>query len=47
MIGTLLVKFGTYKFVKNVSVILLEYLASKTENKLDDKIVAEVKKALD
>ena len=47
MLGTLLVKLGTYTFVKNTSLMLLAFLAEKTENKLDDKIIAEVKEALD
>lgn len=36
----------TEKFLKEIIVFLLEKLVSKTDNKLDDAIVAKVKEAL-
>lgn len=36
----------TEKFVKEMVVFLLEKLAAKSDNKIDDQIVAKVKEAL-
>lgn len=33
--------------IKKIVILLLEYLSKKTDNTLDDAIVAEVKKALE
>lgn len=46
MFANLLIKLLTQKFVINTSVHILEWAATKTDNKLDDKIVNEVKGAL-
>lgn len=37
----------TEAVMKKVAILLLEWLAAKSSNDLDDKIVAEVKKALE
>lgn len=42
----LLTKLLTQKFLTAVFLHIAEYLASKTDNKLDDKLVAEIKKSL-
>jgi hypothetical protein len=44
---SLLLSLATERFVKSVTVHLLEALAKKTDNSLDDKIVDSVKVALD
>lgn len=36
----------TEKFVKEIIVYLLEKLAARTDNKVDDEIIAKVKEAL-
>jgi len=43
---TILTKLGTYKFIVRVFLHVAEYLAKRTENKLDDKIIEELKEAL-
>lgn len=45
--GTLLTSLLTEKFLMRVAVILLDKLVKSTSNSLDDKLMAEVKKALD
>ena len=37
----------TEKFVKEIIVYLLEKLALKSDNKVDDEIVAKIKEAMD
>ncbi len=37
----------TEKFVKEIIIYLLEKLALKSDNKLDDEIVAKIKEAMD
>ena len=37
----------TEKFVKEIIIYLLEKLAKKSDNKVDDEIVAKIKKAMD
>ena len=37
----------TEKFVKEIIIYLLEKLALKSENKVDDEIVAKIKEAMD
>ena len=37
----------TEKFVKEIIIYLLEKLALKTDNKIDDEIVAKIKDAMD
>lgn len=44
---TLLLSLLTEKFVKTVTCHILENLAAKSDNKLDDKLVSAVKDALD
>lgn len=39
--------FLTDRFVINVVVVLLQWLVNRTQNDLDNKVFAEVKKALD
>ena len=46
LIRPILFSFVTSKAVKRLIVDLLEVLAAKTENTLDDAAVAQVKKAL-
>jgi hypothetical protein len=46
LLSTLALKLLTERVIINVSLACLDYLAVKTTNQLDDKIVAEVKKAL-
>jgi len=36
----------TEKFIKEMVIYLLEWLAKKTDNSIDDEIVAKVKEAL-
>jgi hypothetical protein len=37
----------TEKFVKEIILYLLEKLAKKSDNKIDDEIVAKIKEAMD
>ena len=37
----------TEKFVKEIIIYLLEDLAKKSDNKIDDEIVAKIKEAMD
>ena len=37
----------TEKFVKEIIIYLLENLAKKSDNKIDDEIVAKIKEAMD
>jgi len=37
----------TEKFVKEIIIYLLEKLAKKSDNKVDDEIVAKIKEAMD
>ena len=37
----------TEKFVKEIIIYLLEKLAPKSDNKVDDEIVAKIKEAMD
>ena len=37
----------TEKFVKEIIIYLLEILAKKSDNKIDDEIVAKIKEAMD
>ena len=37
----------TDKFVKEIIIYLLEKLAKKSDNKIDDEIVAKIKEAMD
>ena len=37
----------TEKFVKEIIIYLLEKLAKKSDNKIDDEIVAKIKEAMD
>ena len=37
----------TEKFVKEISIYLLEKLAKKSDNKIDDEIVAKIKEAVE
>ena len=37
----------TEKFVKEIIIYLLEKLALKSDNKIDDEIVAKIKEAMD
>ena len=37
----------TEKFVKDIIIYLLEKLAKKSDNKIDDEIVAKIKEAMD
>ena len=46
LIRPILFSFVTSKRVKRLIVDLLEVLAAKTENSLDDVVVAQVRKAL-
>lgn len=43
----LLVKLITQKFISNVFIHIAEHLATKSDNKIDDKIVKEIKDALE
>jgi hypothetical protein len=42
----LLTRFLTEKFLGAIFIHIAEYLVTKTSNELDDKIVAEIKKAM-
>ena len=46
ILGKLLTSLGTEKVLKSIVLIIGEYLVSKSSNKLDDKLFAEIKKAL-
>jgi len=46
ILGKLLTKLGTEKVLKSIVLTLGEYLVSRSSNKLDDKLFAEIKKAL-
>jgi|TARA_S200002703_G_scaffold148869_1_gene145964 hypothetical protein len=46
ILGKLLTKLGTEKVLKSIVLTLGEYLVTKSSNKLDDKLFAEIKKAL-
>ena len=37
----------TEKFVKEIIIYLLEKIAKKSDNKIDDEIVAKIKEAMD
>lgn len=43
---TMLTKVVTQKFVEAIFILILEHLAKMSSNKLDDKAVEEIKKAL-
>jgi|TARA_B100000214_G_C23966114_1_gene627800 hypothetical protein len=47
ILGKLLAKLGTEKVLKAIVLHLGEHLVAKSSNKLDDKLFAEIKKALD
>jgi len=47
ILGKVLTSLGTEKLIKAVIMHLGDWLVSKSSNKLDDKLWAEVKKALD
>jgi hypothetical protein len=47
LLGKVLTSLGTEKLIKAVIMHLGDWLVSKSSNKLDDKLWAEVKKALD
>lgn len=42
----LILRILSDKQVRNILIIMLEYLVVKTDNKLDDKILAEIKDKL-
>lgn len=46
ILKVLLTKLLTQKFLTATFLHIAEYLASKTDNKLDDKLIIELKKAL-
>ena len=46
ILGKLLTKLGTEQVLKSIVLTLGEYLVKKSSNKLDDKLFAEIKKAL-
>ena len=46
VLGKVLTSLGTEKLIKAVSMRLGDWLVAKSSNKLDDKLWAEVKKAL-
>tara|TARA_R100001163_G_C5067448_1_gene206571 strand:- start:5811 stop:5969 length:159 start_codon:yes stop_codon:yes gene_type:complete len=46
ILGKLLTSLGTEKLLKAIILHLGDFLVSKSSNKLDDKLWAEVKKAL-
>ena len=46
ILGKVLTSLGTEKLIKAVIMHLGDWLVSKSSNKLDDKLWAEVKKAL-
>lgn len=47
ILKSLLTKLLTEKVVGSLIVMLLEFAASKTSNRVDDKLVAEVKTAFE
>ena len=47
IILSVVVKLLTEKFLTEAFVHVAEHLAAKTKNKLDDKLVASIKKALE
>jgi len=47
ILKTLLTKLFTEKVLISVFLHVAEYLAAKSENQLDDKLVVEIKAALD
>ena len=47
ILGKVLTSLGTEKLIKAVIMHLGDWLVSKSSNKIDDKLWAEVKKALD
>ena len=47
VLGKVLTSLGTEKLIKAVIMHLGDWLVGKSSNKLDDKLWAEVKKALD
>ena len=46
IVGTLIQKLATPKFANSIIILLLTHLAARTENKVDDKLVELVRKAL-
>jgi hypothetical protein len=46
-IAAIIQKLTTTKFVSSFVITLLEYLSSRTENKLDDKLVKQIRVALE
>ena len=46
LLGRLLAKLGTEKLLKAIVLHLGQHLVTKSSNKLDDKLFAEIKKAL-
>jgi hypothetical protein len=46
LLGKLLAKLGTEKLLKAIVLHLGEALVARSSNKLDDKLFAEIKKAL-
>jgi len=47
VLGKVLTSLGTEKLIKAIIMHLGDWLVAKSSNKLDDKLWAEVKKALD
>ena len=46
ILGAILAKLGTEKLLKAIVLHLGQHLVTKSSNKLDDKLFAEIKKAL-
>ena len=46
IVGKLLTSLGTEKLLKAIILHLGDYLVAKSSNKLDDKLLGKVKKAL-
>ena len=46
LLGKLLAKLGTEKLLRAIVLHLGQHLVTKSSNKLDDKLFAEIKKAL-
>ena len=46
LLGKLLAKLATEKLLKAIVLHLGQHLVTKSSNKLDDKLFAEIKKAL-
>ncbi len=46
ILGKIALKLLTQKFIVKTTLIFVDYLAEKTENKLDDEIVGALKEAL-